>query len=281
MIDYKEIQPRLDGMWNEILSMYGIDVPKMRGINTINAPCPLCGGSDRAHWREQSGRLALYCRHCTDGSMKSPENVIMEATHTTFDKFVEDMARFINHAPPEKIQKARVQIAAQPKNNMPIDHKQDHELVERFIATCEWRHSIWLLGQGAPNPQKLPSRNDIDYWIQYNESGVAVNLVKYIDYVPHYLAGGISYGCIYTVEAGKRQIAVVDAIDGICCYQETLATVHIAFSIENLRYCIARRKDFDAVICVRTQELYDEFKDDGLEVRLLTGTPFDGFTINK
>ena len=76
MINYRDLQPKLDGLWADVMAEYNIDVGDFKGLNTKNTACPLCGGNDRSHWREQHGRIALYCRHCTDGSMKSPENVI-------------------------------------------------------------------------------------------------------------------------------------------------------------------------------------------------------------
>ena len=81
MIDYRnEIAPKMLGLWPEFFANIGIDVGVMRGQNSKNGPCPLCSvdpTDDRAHWREQDGRIALYCRQCSDNSMHSPEYVYM------------------------------------------------------------------------------------------------------------------------------------------------------------------------------------------------------------
>lgn len=104
MIDYRnEIAPKMLGLWPEFFSNIGIDVGVMRGQNSKNGPCPLCGGYDRAHWRDVDGRLALYCRHCSDGGMHSPEQVYMEATGRSFAQFVEDASRFVSYVPNEVI----------------------------------------------------------------------------------------------------------------------------------------------------------------------------------
>ncbi len=105
MIDYRnEISPKMLGLWPEFFANIGIDVGVMRGQNSKNGPCPLCSvdpEDDRAHWREQDGRIALYCRQCSDNSMHSPEYVYMQATGRSFAEFVQDAANFISFVPTE------------------------------------------------------------------------------------------------------------------------------------------------------------------------------------
>lgn len=105
MIDYRnEVAPKMLGLWPEFFANIGIDVGVMRGQNSKNGPCPLCSvdpEDDRAHWREQDGRIALYCRQCSDGSMHSPEHVYMQATGRSFAEFVQDAANFISFVPTE------------------------------------------------------------------------------------------------------------------------------------------------------------------------------------
>lgn len=104
MIDYRnEIAPKMLGLWPEFFANIGIDVGVMRGQNSKNGPCPLCGGDDRAHWRDVDGRLSLYCRSCAADSMKAPEQVYMEATGRSFAEFVQDAASFISFVPNEVI----------------------------------------------------------------------------------------------------------------------------------------------------------------------------------
>lgn len=104
MIDYRnEIAPNMLGLWPEFFANIGIDVGVMRGQNSKNGPCPLCGGYDRAHWRDVDGRLSLYCRVCAAEQMKSPEAVYMEATGRSFAEFVQDAANFVSFVPNEVI----------------------------------------------------------------------------------------------------------------------------------------------------------------------------------
>ena len=104
MIDYRnEVAPKMLGLWPEFFANIGIDVGVMRGQNSKNGPCPLCGGDDRAHWRDVDGRLSLYCRSCAADSMKAPETVYMEATGRSFAQFVEDASRFVSYVPNEVI----------------------------------------------------------------------------------------------------------------------------------------------------------------------------------
>lgn len=104
MIDYRnEIAPKMLGLWPEFFANIGIDVGVMRGQNSKNGPCPLCGGDDRAHWRDVDGRMSLYCRSCAADSMKAPEQVYMEATGRSFAEFVQDAASFVSFVPNEVI----------------------------------------------------------------------------------------------------------------------------------------------------------------------------------
>lgn len=46
--------------WPEILKSKGIDYRSKQK----NGPCPMCGGTDRGHFRHIDSRVLLYCRHC-------------------------------------------------------------------------------------------------------------------------------------------------------------------------------------------------------------------------
>lgn len=110
MIDYRnEVEPKLRGMWQEFFESVGISVGAIKGVNSKNGPCPLCGGDDRAHYRDVDGRLSLYCRSCAADSMKAPEQVYMEATGRSFAQFVEDASRFVSYVPNEVIAAKAVQ----------------------------------------------------------------------------------------------------------------------------------------------------------------------------
>lgn len=280
MLDYKSFSEQLNGLWDSVLLQYGIDVGDFKNLNTKNTACPLCGGTDRAHWREQNGRIALYCRHCTDGSMKSAEDVIMEATGIGYNELVIELSKFVNHVPMETIYKAKVKAQAKPTRNMPVDHKQDHVLAEKFMQSCEWCHSMNLLARNAPNPQKLPSKNDVDYWTIHNDKGVIVNLAKMVNDLPVFIAKGQSYGCLYTIQGGKRTIIVVDPIDGILCWYKTKATIYVAFTFENLRYTLRNRNDIAPIACLRDESQLNELQDD-YDVRLVTGDGYGKFEIIK
>lgn len=286
-INYKDIQDQLRGMWPDILLMYGINTGEFKGLNTKNGPCPCCGGSDRAHWRIQQERVSLFCRGCCPDSMKSAEDVILELTNMNFNELVNNLADYINHIPLEKIQQAKVKAKAMPSRNMPPDHKQDHELVAKFLEACEWCHSMNLLGKNAPNPQKLPSKNGIDYWPMYNADGVPVNLVKYANDMPIFIAKGVSYGALYSIKGSNHLIITTNPIDGILCWYKTKATVLIAFSDVNLRYSLALNSNINhAVVCGRDKDFLSEFEEE-YKTRLLTGDAYgkagsnNDFRLNK
>ena len=281
MANYKDVEPELSGMWQEFLITYGIFVDDFKGMNTKNGPCPLCGGSDRAHWRRQGGRVALYCRGCTDGSMKSSEDVIMDLANITFNELVDDMASFVNHVPVEQINRAMKRAKAMPTKNMPIDHHQDHVKSEAFLKQCEWTNSPDLLAQNISTPYMNPRKNNIDYWIIENAQGVLVNMAKYNNGQLSFLAGGQSYGSLHTIYGGKRTIICVDPIDGILLWYKTRANVLVAFTIENLRYCLKHRKDISPVACLRNKSEYDELKDYDFDVRIITGDAYSKIEISQ
>lgn len=200
MIEYRDFEYKLTGLWEEILSMYGIDVPNMRGKNSINHPCPCCGGDDRAHWREQDGRLALYCRSCAPDTMKSPEKVIQEVCGIGFSELVNNLADFVDHKTPEDLKKAKIKTNSKPKRNMPQGHKQDHDKSIAFLGNCELLDSFSvLLAQGVQHPEKIASNNGYPVLEIKNENDVLVNLCCVYETNVTFIAGGLSYGAWHTI----------------------------------------------------------------------------------
>ena len=177
MIDYREFQHLLVGRWEEVLKTYGIDIPKMRGKNSINYPCPCCGGDDRAHWRESDGRLALFCRNCAVDSMKSPEQVIQEVCGIGFNELVQDLSCIAGDRAPEDIKKAQINVNAQPKINLPANHRQDHEKSIAFLGDCSYINAHKIFNKyGVQPPYRIPVMNDYPCFPCYNHKGVPVNI---------------------------------------------------------------------------------------------------------
>lgn len=137
MIDYRnEVEPKLRGMWQEFFESVGISVGAIKGVNSKNGPCPLCSvdpTDDRAHWREQDGRIALYCRQCSDNSMHSPEHVYMQATGRSFAEFVQDAANFISFVPTEVLRVKAIQskILREPSYCSSLTSHECQSLIER------------------------------------------------------------------------------------------------------------------------------------------------------
>ena len=127
MIDYKDLEPQLRGLWPEIFTAIGLKIPKMRGKNSVNHPCPLCGGDDRAHWREQNGRLALFCRSCAADSMHSPETVYRAVTGVTFGEMVSQLAGYVCHVP--------IDVRAKISDKRKVDDAAEIERRARSVAS--------------------------------------------------------------------------------------------------------------------------------------------------
>ncbi len=222
MIQYRDFAQSLTGQWHEILSMYGIEVPKMRGKNSVNGPCPCCGGDDRAHWRESDGRLALFCRSCTSGSMKSPEQVIQEVCSIGFNELVHNLADFVNYRTPEDIKKAKKRVSAMPKRNTPNEHKQDHDKSVEFLGRCELKETFpVLLSKGVQHPEPIYSMSGNPIFEIHNESGALVNLACLNEKGVSFIAGGLSYGGWTTVNQCKQR-----EVSGVAWCSDIVGALH-------------------------------------------------------
>jgi len=236
MNEYNQIKSILTGQWHDVLAMYGINVPKFRGKNSANGPCPCCGGKDRAHWREVEGRLALFCRSCAADKMKSPEDVITEVCNIGFGELVNNLADFANYQTPEKIQKAKLSAASKPNRNLPVDHKQDHDKSMSFLESCELSESFKvLLRHGVQCPFALPVKAGLPLFPMRNELGAVVNVACFGDKGVTFLAGGVSYGAWFELPVHEMRnsegIAWTDCIvKGLHQWwktgQETRVTFH-------------------------------------------------------
>lgn len=135
MIDYKDLEPHLRGLWHDIFASIGVTIPKMRGANSANHACPLCGGDDRAHWRLQDGRLSLYCRHCAADAMHSPESVYMQLTGQSFGDMCKALAAYVNHVPLEV--RANIAKASSAKAAPSYYADCSESDIEAALAKCQ------------------------------------------------------------------------------------------------------------------------------------------------
>lgn len=227
MTDYRDISHRLAGLWPDILSQYGIEIPKMRGINSENCPCPLCGGDDRAHFREVAGRLCLFCRACAADSMHSPEHVIMEYAGIDFPEFVSDMALFINHIPIERIEKAQRRVQS-PNFNLPPDDARNAEKSAAFIETCTKRD----LGDCV-----MLEKDGNQYLAITTFNRDVVNVAK-LGRDIEFLLGGVSYGAFSIIKKtkDKNYFVVASPWQARSIAEQTGVNVMIAWSPHNLKF---------------------------------------------
>lgn len=239
-MDYKELSRYLTGQWNEILTMYGIEIPQMKGKNSVNHSCPCCGGDDRAHWREIDGRLALYCRNCANEKMKSPEDVIMEVCSIDFRELYQNLLDYTGNTPIEHIKKAQIKAKSKPARNMPTDHKQDHEKSISFLEQCEVLNKFAIFNLSRVQyPYPLTGKNGYPIFPITNENGAIVNCACLSKTGLSYIAGGLSYAAWHTIpRCDVREtngIAYcVDVIRAINHWYKTGQETRIVFNIYNL-----------------------------------------------
>lgn len=234
MIDYKEFNHQLDGHWEDILESYGIEVPQMHGINSKNYPCPLCGGDDRAHWRDVSGRLCLFCRNCAADSMHPPENVIMEYAGIDFSDLVNDLASYINHVPIDRVINAQKRVRA-PKFNLPADDKRDSKKTQSLIDKCEMREV------GGCN---LYEYHGMQFIALETFGGDLVNVCE-LGRDNNLLAGGVSYGAFTKISKSDsaNYLAVVSVWDARKLAEKFNCNALICFTPYNLKYVCRNAPD--------------------------------------
>lgn len=233
-LDYREFSHQLDGHWEHILAQYGIELPPMRGINSKNSECPLCGGHDRAHWRDVDGRLCLFCRHCAADSMHPPEKVIMEYAGISFSELVKDLADYVNHVPIERVKTAQKRVRA-PKFNLPADDKRNTEKATTFLSKCVKRDILGAQVYGLDGEQFLPI---------HTFTGDLVNVAR-IGRDITFIAGGISYGAFTTIQKNDstNYLVVASVWNGRIVAEDTRANVLIAYSPANIKYICLNAPD--------------------------------------
>lgn len=250
MTNYQDIEPKLAGMWEEIFTAYGIDLPKWQGKNTKNGSCPLCGGTDRAHFRMTEGRISLYCRHCAADRMKSAEEVLMEYSGMDFHQMVMELAQFVGHVDDKQITKAKKKIAATSKRNMPVDHKQVMpDDVELALSKCEVVAMHPLLNRfSLQYPYDLYATKNGFVLPMQNEQGAFINAAMiYTDehnkVQKRYQAGGISYGAWHLIpKCETRQpygvVWCVSLVEGLRQWWLHGKEVRVLFDINNMIYVV-------------------------------------------
>lgn len=90
------------GQWREfILAKCGIDTEQKK--KGVGHECPVCGGKDRAHFKEQDGRVFLFCRgacgnaNSTWGSntCTTPEELCQRINGWSFPDFVDEVCDWL------------------------------------------------------------------------------------------------------------------------------------------------------------------------------------------
>lgn len=248
MTNYKDFSHLINGLWPDVLAQYGIEVPKMAGQNSINHPCPLCGGHDRAHWREVGGRLALYCRSCAPDSMHSVERVIMEYAGIDFKQLSDDLAKFINHAPIEAIKKAQSKKAIQ-KTNLPVGHMEDRSrcaTIANQAKTKEYAGVKYYFFNHATWFEMIDCAGDLLNFATIDRIEYAnADMVEKINY----LAGGISYGAFTPIKVNdnNRWFAVRSSRLGLKLALEKSVNVAICWNSFNIKYVYWNRGELNIV----------------------------------
>ena len=139
-LDYADIEPQMRGQWHGfILQETGIEPITEGKGKGLGRPCPICGGSDRAHFKEKDGRVFLFCRGACgntnstwgNNTCATPEYVCMEVGGYDFPTLVERCADWLGiHRPDREIYHANSKPKEVRSNLTPIqtDDYHDHSI---------------------------------------------------------------------------------------------------------------------------------------------------------
>ena len=244
-MNYTEFSHQLDGHWREILNMYGIEVPHIKGQNSKNGACPLCGGDDRAHWREADGRLCLYCRHCTNGSMKSPEDVIQEFSGVGFREFCDDMINYLGISE----DKTKSKPMAKRPNNAPKWHRQNQAKSEQFWQGLDGVSNHRIFNRyGTQYPYDVRAKSNAVFFDIRTPDNFIVNVFTVFDkdgIQKSFLAGDMSAGAWHTIPMCRTRkpsgvIWVTSITEGCKQWWQTGKEIRVTFTLQNMQFLLER-----------------------------------------
>ena len=98
-IDYRDIEPKMVGLWEDFLAQVMGFSPKT--FNKKHQSCPMCGGKDRFRWDDKlnhPGDGGYICNQCGSGNGM---NLFIKNSGYQFTEAVKIVADFINHVPVE------------------------------------------------------------------------------------------------------------------------------------------------------------------------------------
>lgn len=127
--DWQKVKDAALGQWPEILTSFGIPYrPKQK-----NGPCPLCGGDDRALYRNNGGKVMLYCRHC--GNHWADSLLLELAFNNDFARMCQELGDYLHCQPEERRNqvRAQAQVAEATNGDLALAQKKIEEAAE--IAT--------------------------------------------------------------------------------------------------------------------------------------------------
>lgn len=155
--DWQDVQQAALGQWPDILKAHGVSFrPKRK-----NGPCPLCGGNDRAHFRESDGRVLLYCRHC--GTHWADSVLLDLAFAGDFNRMCNELGDWLHVRPAEAKTQAKVAAASDVDSVLLASRMNKAKKVyQQTRRVTEQRHGIefpaFALMDGIAIPLKLAGK---------------------------------------------------------------------------------------------------------------------------
>lgn len=179
--DFEDIKQSALGQWHEILAAFGIPFRAKQKAGT----CPRCGGNDRSHYKQTSGKVFLFCRHC--GTHWADELLLELCFGNDFYRMCKELGDYLHCQPSERKEYNRTQAKVAEASNTDIDqvkHKireayefakgiektNMHPILLRYGvgADCLTHHSI----EGAFFPLKI--KGQIVDWLVLDDAGQSI-----------------------------------------------------------------------------------------------------------
>lgn len=258
-IEYKEVERMASGRWVEIMDCFGIKVPKFKGINSVNHPCPICGGKDRAHWRKTGARISLHCRGCADIKMKSPESVLMEVFNWDFRALVSELARFL-HVYPSSYEFNPDHD--EPAEAVPKRHRQDHKKSAAFFNSADYAESPFIFGMKYPG--KVAMINGNPCLPIENKKGQVINAACIAGDSIEYLAGGVSFCAYHVIKGSDTVVYFLEIGEAIKWHHLTGCTCRVLFDFDAVDW-LKKKIEFGEINTILPDWCYYEMLIDGYE----------------
>lgn len=214
--DFKDIQEKALGQWPELLLAFGVPWRAKQK----NGPCPLCGGDDRAHWKNTGGRSMLYCRHC--GTHWGDQVVLEACFNGDFAKMCQELGDWLHCQPAER------KTFAKTKAKIAVSTGGDSAEIERRIEQSRslplsiFPTNKHLLSRGLGADCYMDGES-FDAYFPMTVKGEIIDWIKYTDEGQSIASGKVLTGSAFAIrpssEPKKNVFITANVMDALYLFE--------------------------------------------------------------